>query len=176
MRGAVTSPFVGYETRRSHVGACPPPPSKRWLARLVHRAQVPDQRLRVRAEVEDQRLSGLFLGTCSAMPYAALCRLAPRTRSVSCGFAVESSVDVRSHWAAWGMPHAAALLNRVAAGQGVVISSSVETKGQVECDGGNADRRQLTPEAPTVPGVGEARFCSSGRGHALRGAALLVGG
>jgi hypothetical protein len=31
----------------------PPPPLKRWSARLVHRAQELDQRFRVRVEIEE---------------------------------------------------------------------------------------------------------------------------
>ncbi len=66
-------------------------PLKRWSARLVHRAQAPDQRLRVWAEFEDRGLSGLFLGTYSTsrtMPYAGSAR---RVRPVSCGSAAIST-------------------------------------------------------------------------------------
>lgn len=38
------------------------------MARLVHRAQAPDQRFRVRAEIEDRGFSGQYLGTCSPCP------------------------------------------------------------------------------------------------------------
>jgi hypothetical protein len=60
------------------------------------------------------RLSGLFLGTYSALPYAALCRVAQRVRPVRCGFAVEYSVEGRCV----GQPsasHAVALINRLVA-------------------------------------------------------------
>jgi hypothetical protein len=53
-------------TRWSCAGPEPPPPSKRWSARLVRRARAADQRFRVWAKVEDRGFSGLFLGTCSA--------------------------------------------------------------------------------------------------------------
>ncbi len=93
----------------------PPPPLKRWSARLVHREQAPDQRFRARTEVEDRGFSRLFLGTYSALPYAAPCRVAPRTRPVRCYFAVESSVEVTMHRAAQGMSYATALLSLWAA-------------------------------------------------------------
>jgi hypothetical protein len=70
----------------------------------------PDQRFRVQAEVEDRGFSGLFLGTYSALPYAAPCRVAPRTRPVSCGFAVEASAGWPVHRAAQAMPYAGALI------------------------------------------------------------------
>jgi hypothetical protein len=38
------------------------------------------------AEVEDRGFSGLFLGTCSPLAYAALYRVAPRTRPVTSPF------------------------------------------------------------------------------------------
>ncbi len=57
--------------------------------------------------------SGLFIGTYSAVPYAALCRVVPRTRHVRCGFAIESPVDMAAHGAARGMPYAGALLKRL---------------------------------------------------------------
>ena len=72
--------------RRAHnpkvAGSNPAPATIETSGRraLVHRAQAPDQRFRVRAEVEDLGFSGLFIGTCSAFPYAALCRVAPRTQ------------------------------------------------------------------------------------------------
>ena len=42
--------IVGFITRRARLQNIPPPPLKRWSARLVHRAQAPGQRCRVRAE------------------------------------------------------------------------------------------------------------------------------
>src|SRR5712691_3408811 len=84
-------------TQRARVQIPPPPPSKRWLARLVHRARAPDQRFRVRTSVWNCRFSGLFIGTCSTVPYAALRRVAQRVRPVRCAFAVESSVEIAVH-------------------------------------------------------------------------------
>jgi hypothetical protein len=86
----------------------PPPPLKRWSARLVYGAWAPDQRFRVRAEVEDRGFSGLFLGTYAALPHAATCSVAPRTRPIRWRFVVESSVEVTMHRAAQGMPYAPA--------------------------------------------------------------------
>jgi hypothetical protein len=70
MHASLTSRFVESVTRGVRYGLEPPPPLKRWSARLVHRAQAPDQRLRVRASVRRCRFSGPFIGTYSAMPYA----------------------------------------------------------------------------------------------------------
>jgi hypothetical protein len=101
---------MGLITRRSQVQILPPPPLKRWSAPLVHRAQAPDQRFRVRTSVWNCRFSGLFIGTYSAVPYAALCSVAPRTRPVRCGFVIESPVGMAAHRAARGMPYADGLL------------------------------------------------------------------
>ena len=120
LRGALTGHFVGSVARRSHDGREPPPPLKRWSARLVPRAQAPDQRFRVRSMGRKCRLSGLFLGTYSPVPYAAPCRLAPRTRPVRCRFAVESLDEVKMRRAARGMPYATALLNVSRSSNGVV--------------------------------------------------------
>ena len=57
------------------------------------------------------RFSGLFIGTCSTVPYAALRRVAQRVRPVRCAFAVESSVEIAVHRAGQGMPYAVALLS-----------------------------------------------------------------
>jgi hypothetical protein len=84
---------MGLITRRSEVQILPPPPLERWLARLVHRAQAPGQRFRVRTEVEDRGFSGLFIGTYSPVPYAALCRVARRVRPIRSAFAIEFQVD-----------------------------------------------------------------------------------
>ena len=73
----------------------PPPPLTRWSARLVFRAQAPDQPFLVR--VRSCRFSGPFIGTYSPVPYAAPSRVAPRTRPVGCAFAVESSVGAPLH-------------------------------------------------------------------------------
>jgi hypothetical protein len=73
MHGPPTSAFALTEVRAACEPAEPPPPLKRWSARLVHRARPPDQRFRVRGEVEDWGLSGLFIGTYSSLrplPYA----------------------------------------------------------------------------------------------------------
>ena len=75
-------------------------------------AQVPDKRFRVRPRVEDRGCSGpLFLGTYTALPYAAQCREASRTWPVRCGFADKSSVLMAVQRTAQGMPYAGALLN-----------------------------------------------------------------
>jgi hypothetical protein len=108
---------MGLITRRSWVQIPPPPLSNRWLARFVHRAQAPGQRFRVWGEVEGRRFSGLFIGTYSAVPYAALCRMGQRVRPVRCAFAVESSVEIAVHRAAQGMPYAVALLNSIPGGR-----------------------------------------------------------
>jgi len=100
-------------TQRSRVQIPPPPPSKRWLARLVHRARAPDQRFRVRTSVWNCRFSGLFIGTCSTVPYAALRRVAQRVRPVRCAFAVESSVEIAVHRAGQGMPYACDMRSHV---------------------------------------------------------------
>ena len=52
---------------------------------------------------------GLLLGTYSALPYAAPCRVALRVRPVRCRFAVGSSDEVAMHRAARGTPYAGAL-------------------------------------------------------------------
>ena len=97
---ALTSDFIGSVTRTVRDGLDPPPPSNRWSARLVHRAQAPGQRFRVRTSVRNCRFSGLFIGTYSAVPYAAPRRVAQRGRPVRCAFAVESSVEIVLHRAA----------------------------------------------------------------------------
>ena len=111
MHGATTSTFALTEVLAAREPTEPPPPLERWSARLVHGVQPADQRFRVRASVRSRRLSGLFLGTCSPFAYAALCRLASRTLSLRCGFAVESSGEVMVRRAAQCMPYALALLN-----------------------------------------------------------------
>ena len=59
------------------------------------------------------RLSGLFLGTYSALPYAALCRVVQRVRPVRFAFAVESSVEI-----AVQLHRACPVHNRLASGLG----------------------------------------------------------
>ena len=59
---------------------------------------------------EDGVSRGFFSGPTLTPAYAALCRAPWRVRPVSCGFAVESLVDVPVHRAALGLPDAAALL------------------------------------------------------------------
>jgi hypothetical protein len=83
---------------------------KCWSARLVYRAQAPDQRFRVRTSVWNCRFSGPFIGTCSAVPYAALCGEAQRVWPIRCVFAVEPSVEIAVHRAARRVPYADALL------------------------------------------------------------------
>ncbi len=69
----------------------PPPPLRCWSARLVYRAR----RLtsvfgfRPRSNIEVSR--GFFSGPTQPCPMQHHCRVAPRTRLVSCGFAVEAS-------------------------------------------------------------------------------------
>ena len=74
----VTSGFARSEAPGYGELAKPPPLSKRWSARLVHRAQAPDQRFRVRAEVEDRGFSGLFSRDLLNFAHAALCGRATR--------------------------------------------------------------------------------------------------
>jgi hypothetical protein len=69
IHGATTSAFALAEVRAASEPTEPPPPLKRWSARLVHRAQAPDQRFRVRASRWTSGFSGLFIGTYSALPY-----------------------------------------------------------------------------------------------------------
>ena len=75
-------------------GSNSPPATKETMLRgFVPRALAPGQRFRVRPEVEDRGFSGLFLGTYSPVPYAALRGEAARTRPAGSGFAVESSIE-----------------------------------------------------------------------------------
>ena len=71
-------------------------------------------------------LSGLFLGTYSAVPYAALCRVVQRVRPVRCAFAVESSVEMAVHRAAQGMPYGVALLMQ---GRAVTVRARIIRRG-----------------------------------------------
>ena len=89
---------------RTEDASDPPPPLKRWSARLLHRAQAPDQRFRVRAEVEGRGLSGLFLGTYSASAPSTLCRVVRRVRPLGWCFAVDRPGGGAT---AWSMPCAA---------------------------------------------------------------------
>ncbi len=114
-RPMVTSIFVGFVEAGYGELMIPPPPSKRWSARLVHRAWAPDQRFRVRAEVEDRRFSGLFLGTCSTLPCAAPCGWEPRTRPLTCQFAARSGRHGRCPRAAPSVPYAEGSNNWVVA-------------------------------------------------------------
>jgi hypothetical protein len=77
----------------------------------VHRRDHGDQRFRVGAEFEDWGFLGVFLGTCSAFAYAALCRVPRRVRPLRCGFAAVSTVDGPLHRACPVLPYAHALLN-----------------------------------------------------------------
>ena len=98
---ALTSDFIGSVTRTVRDGLDPPPLLKRWSAPLVPRAQAPDQRFRVRASVWKMPIfSGLFIGTYSAVSYAALCRVTRHPYGHSCAFTVESSVEIAVHRAA----------------------------------------------------------------------------
>ena len=110
----------------------PPPPSTRWLARLVHRAQAPDQQFRVRAEIEDRGSSGLFLGTYSPLPYAAPCGWSPRTRPLTSGSAIASPVEVVLQRAALGLPYADVLLTFAS----LDLDFASENGRQVEGSGG----------------------------------------
>ena len=56
------------------------------------------------------RFSGLFIRTYSAVPYAALRKVAQCGRPVRCGFAIESPVDMAVQRAAQGLPYADGLL------------------------------------------------------------------
>jgi hypothetical protein len=100
-------------------------------APLVHGAQARDQRFRVRASLQRRRLSGLFLGTYSALPYTAPCRVAVDERLARCGFKADPRIELRLHGAAEGMHHACALLNltqeRSHARNGQVEGSSLVT-------------------------------------------------
>ena len=69
---------------------------------------------------------GVFVGTFSPLAHAALCKAAPRTGPVRCGFAVESSVKVGLHGAC---PMHCALLSGAASYRGVVAISFGTTAG-----------------------------------------------
>jgi hypothetical protein len=167
----MTSAFVGLVTRWSRDAPEPPPPLKRWSARLVHRAQASDQRFRVWPRCRRSGLSGLFLGTCSTLPYAALCRVAPRTQLVRWGFAAGSSVDEPLHRAALGMPHAVALLNDL---MGYPMS-------EVLCPGcGPRSRREMRPPTltryrRTAAGSSTARSRTGKRAHRRTSERLRAG-
>ena len=89
-------------TRRSEVQILPPPPLKRWSARLVHRARAPDQRFRVGRAAEDRGFSGLFLGTYSPVPYAAHAGW----RRARGPYAAVSRSSLRSRWRCTGLHRA----------------------------------------------------------------------
>ena len=130
MHGTTTSTFAFTEVRAACEPTEPPPLLKRWSASLVHRARAPDQRFRVPLRWRRWGLSGLFIGTYSAVPYAALCRVAQPVRHVRCPFAVESPVELVMHRAAEGMPLAVALINRA-------------RPERCDLDFGRCDRRQV---------------------------------
>jgi hypothetical protein len=164
-RPLVTSEFATVEARSRRKLMIPPPPLKRWSARLVHRARAPGQRFRVRTSVWICRFSGLFIGTYSAVPYAALCRVASRTRSVHCVFAVESSVGVAVHRAAQGVLYAVALISR---GRVRALRSRPlgrDDDWQAERQGGGARRA-----AP-----GQTRFAESLNRRCRRGGCCVNG-
>ena len=85
---------------------------KRWSARLVHRAQAPDQRCQRSGR---GRRSG-FLGTFSRdlinFAHDALCRWARRVRPARRWFSMPGSPFGRAHGAALVQPYASALINR----------------------------------------------------------------
>ena len=60
MHGTTTSTFALTEVRAACEPTEPPPPLKRWSARLVHWAQAPGQPFRVQTSVRRCRFSGLF--------------------------------------------------------------------------------------------------------------------
>jgi hypothetical protein len=111
MHGATTSVFAPPEDWAAWNATVPPPPLKRWEAPLAHRAQALEQRFRVRTEGRRSGLSGLFLGTYSALPFAAPCRLMPRTRHVCSGYAAKVLRFALPHSACTVLPYATALLN-----------------------------------------------------------------
>jgi hypothetical protein len=140
-------------TQRSLVQIQPPPPLKRWSARLVHRALAPDRHFRVRASALRSRFSGLFLGTYSVLPHAAPCRAAPRTRSLRSGFALESAIEVSLRGAAQGMPDAIALVN--------ISLCSLDRLRQMSV--------AIITRGPTLP-VSETRRCGARTSHGRTGA------
>ena len=81
------------------------------LARLMHRAQAPDQRFRVWPRCRRSGLSGIVLGTYSAAAPAALCSVARHVRPLRCGFATEDCGAEALHGACPVQPYAAALLS-----------------------------------------------------------------
>jgi hypothetical protein len=124
---ARTSCFVGSVTRRVRHGPEPPPPIT-GVFRAFLRMHRPLTSMFGRRLL---RLWGQFVGTCSALAYAAYAGWRGRWRCIRCGFAVEVGVRPRSAWACPMHAYAVALIKVLEGSVGVISTSAEMTTGRL---------------------------------------------
>ena len=129
-----------------------PPRLKGWSACLVHGAEAPDQRFRVRAEVEDRSFSGLFSGPTHL---CARCPMQVGVARAACTLRIRGPASGRGG-GAWGMPCAGALLDVLPADRFPPrASSSKNLAGRWEGTTGSHRRVLSGGEPPLVAAADE---------------------
>jgi hypothetical protein len=156
-RPAPTEFVVALITRWSGVHCLPPPPSKRVFRALLHMHKP-------LTSIFGQRLVGLwgqFVGTYSALAYAAHAGWRGRGRPVRCGIAAEGSVGWSVAWACMGHAHAVALITFWASGccgpsfgRARPLREGGRSRGRCQCSRdpcGGGSRPDLTVVTRTGP-------------------------